>query len=129
MLLIKFQSFLNKIIDYYSIHKVEKLIIKTLYKNNLGPNSDGLNDVQLRSLSNSSKYISSKSSIFRTAMQNLKFKKFIEYLDNYENIKITLDGMTYYSTNHIFIKQTFITATISGIFSVLLSVITNLILK
>lgn len=129
MLLIKFQSFLNKIIDYYSIHKVEKLIIKTLYKNNLGPNSDGLNDVQLRSLSNSSKYISSKSSIFHTAMQNLKFKKFIEYLDNYENIKITLDGMTYYSTNHIFIKQTFITATISGIFSILLSVITNLILK
>lgn len=133
MLINKIQNFFNKKIDFYSIHKLEKLIIKNLYNDNIGPESTGINDIRLRSYSQIKSTLSANPKILNNAMKNLAFKGFLTYNSDenlqYDAIKLTLDGMLYHSKNHIFVKQTLITSFISGIFSILISIITNLVLK
>lgn len=44
MLLLKLQAKITKFNDNHSIKKLEKLIIKVLYKSNIGPEHSGLAD-------------------------------------------------------------------------------------
>ena len=76
------------------------------------------------------RYNNSKS--FNKAMDNLYFKGLIEYQSNnntYETIKLTSTGLEFYTKNQLFIKQLLITSFISGLFSIFISVITNLLLN
>lgn len=133
MLINKFQNFINTKINLYSSYKLEKFILKALFKANIGPESLGISDINLKSNSsimNVVRYNNSKS--FNKAMDNLYFKGLIEYQSNnntYETIKLTSTGLEFYTKNQLFIKQLLITSFISGLFSIFISVITNLLLN
>lgn len=130
MLINKFQKFFNTKIDLYSSHKLENLIIKNLFESNIGPNTLGITDINLKSYPAINSIISSNNDIFLKAMNNLHFKGLIEYQSKgniYESIKLTSAGLEFYSKNQLFIKQLLITSCISGIFSIFISVITNLL--
>lgn len=130
MLINKFQKFFNTKIDLYSSHKLENLIIKNLFESNIGPNTLGITDINLKSYPAINSIISSNNDIFLKAMNNLHFKGLIEYQSTgniYESIKLTSAGLEFYSKNQLFIKQLLITSCISGIFSIFISVITNLL--
>ena len=133
MLINKFQNFINTKINLYSSYKLEKFILKALFKANIGPESLGISDINLKSNSsimNVVRYNNGKS--FNKAMDNLYFKGLIEYQskDNiYETIKLTSTGLEFYTKNQLFIKQLLITSFISGLFSIFISVITNLLLN
>ena len=130
MLINKLQKFFNSKIDYFSTNKIEKFIIEYLYKNNFGPESNGAYDIPLKSYKKIYNALIANSDIFDHAMNNLKFKNLISFSGNdneYSDIKITVDGMTYYTQNHLFIKQLLLTSVISSLFSFLVGVITALI--
>lgn len=133
MLINRFQNFINTKINLYSSYKLEKFILKALFKANIGPESLGISDINLKSNSsimNVVRYNNSKS--FNKAMDNLYFKGLIEYQSNnntYETIKLTSTGLEFYTKNQLFIKQLLITSFISGLFSIFISVITNLLLN
>lgn len=133
MLINKFQNFINTKINLYSSYKLEKFILKALFKANIGPESLGISDINLKSNSsimNVVRYNNGKS--FNKAMDNLYFKGLIEYQskDNiYETIKLTSTGLEFYTKNQLFIKQLLITSFISGLFSIFISVVTNLLLN
>ena len=133
MLINKFQNFINTKINLYSSYKLKKFILKALFKANIGPESLGISDINLKSNSsimNVVRYNNSKS--FNKAMDNLYFKGLIEYQSNnntYETIKLTSTGLEFYTKNQLFIKQLLITSFISGLFSIFISVITNLLLN
>lgn len=133
MLINKFQNFINTKINLYSSYKLEKFILKALFKANIGPESLGISDINLKSNSsimNVVRYNNSKS--FNKAMDNLYFKGLIEYQSNnntYETIKLTSTGLEFYTKNQLFIKQLLITSFISGLFSIFISVVTNLLLN
>ena len=133
MLINRFQNFINTKINLYSSYKLEKFILKALFKANIGPESLGISDINLKSNSsimNVVRYNNSKS--FNKAMDNLYFKGLTEYQSNnntYETIKLTSTGLEFYTKNQLFIKQLLITSFISGLFSIFISVITNLLLN
>ena len=133
MLINRFQNFINTKINLYSSYKLEKFILKALFKANIGPESLGISDINLKSNSsimNVVRYNNSKS--FNKAMDNLYFKGLIEYQSNnntYETIKLTSTGLEFYTKNQLFIKQLLITSFISGLFSIFISVVTNLLLN
>lgn len=133
MLINKFQNFINTKINLYSSYKLEKFILKALFKANIGPESLGISDINLKSNSsimNVVRYNNSKS--FNKAMDNLYFKGLIEYQSKdtiYEAIKLTSTGLEFYTKNQLFIKQLLITSFISGLFSIFISVVTNLLLN
>lgn len=133
MLINRFQNFINTKINLYSSYKLEKFILKALFKANIGPESLGISDINLKSNSsimNVVRYNNSKS--FNKAIDNLYFKGLIEYQSNnntYETIKLTSTGLEFYTKNQLFIKQLLITSFISGLFSIFISVITNLLLN
>lgn len=123
MLLLKLQAKITKFNDNHSIKKLEKLIIKVLYKSNIGPEHSGLADYQLKSTGNINKFISSDTA-FCKAMSNLKFAHLIEYSSNdnlfFSNIKLTNTGIDFYiQKNQIHLKPTVITTAIATIFSVI----------
>ena len=133
MLINKFQNFINTKINLYSSYKLEKFILKALFKANIGPESLGISDINLKSNSsimNVVRYNNSKS--YNKAMDNLYFKGLIEYQskDTFsEAIKLTSTGLHFYTKNQLFIKQLLITSFISGLFSIFISVVTNLLLN
>lgn len=133
MLINKFQNFINTKINLYSSYKLEKFILKALFKANIGPEPLGISDINLKSNSsimNVVRYNNGKS--FNKAMDNLYFKGLIEYQskDNiYKTIKLTSTGLEFYTKNQLFIKQLLITSFISGLFSIFISVVTNLLLN
>lgn len=49
MLINKFQNFINTKINLYSSYKLEKFILKALFKANIGPESLGISDINLKS--------------------------------------------------------------------------------
>ena len=133
MFINRFQNFINTKINLYSSYKLEKFILKALFKANIGPESLGISDINLKSNSsimNVVRYNNSKS--FNKAMDNLYFKGLIEYQSKdtiYEAIKLTSTGLEFYTKNQLFIKQLLITSFISGLFSIFISVVTNLLLN
>ena len=133
MLINRFQNFINTKINLYSSYKLEKFILNALFKANIGPESLGISDINLKSNSsimNVVRYNNSKS--FNKAMDNLYFKGLIEYQSKdtiYEAIKLTSTGLEFYTKNQLFIKQLLITSFISGLFSIFISVVTNLLLN
>lgn len=133
MLSIKLQNKLTNFNNTHYVKKLEKSIIKALYKGNIGPERAGIEEQQLKSTKNVAKYISSNTA-FMSALSNLKFRHLIEYSDANpqfpQKIRLTSSGIDFYTQrNQIHLKPTVITTAIATAFSFLANLLLEILMK